>query len=198
MTPCAYCGKGFGGEGWDATQREALPIHRPVRVENGDLRRILAHRPSQCRQRRFRGHVDQPGALYPRLQIIAHRRADFGPGVTPRGAEVDEQVGAGGGFGAKPENPQPFVRMDKVRKLPLRKKGFFRPAFAQPGKDLMSGLVKSAGFGVAITVISCWQGFLAREGAADVGRRTTAAVVQSIFVMILLDLFFTALNYIFR
>ena len=65
-------------------------------------------------------------------------------------------------------------------------------------RDLLSGLVKSAGFGVAITVISCWQGFLAREGAADVGRRTTAAVVQSIFVMILLDLFFTALNYIFR
>jgi len=65
-------------------------------------------------------------------------------------------------------------------------------------RDLVSGLVKSAGFGVTITLISCWQGFLAREGAADVGRRTTRAVVQSIFLMILLDLFFTALNYIFR
>lgn len=65
-------------------------------------------------------------------------------------------------------------------------------------RDLFSGLVKSAGFGVAITLVSCWQGFLAREGAADVGRRTTRAVVQSIFYMILLDLFFTALNYIFR
>jgi phospholipid/cholesterol/gamma-HCH transport system permease protein len=65
-------------------------------------------------------------------------------------------------------------------------------------RDVSSGLVKSAGFGVAITLISCWQGFLAREGAEDVGRRTTRAVVQSIFWMILLDLFFTALNYIFR
>jgi len=65
-------------------------------------------------------------------------------------------------------------------------------------RDLLSGLVKSAGFGVTITLVSCWQGFLAREGAADVGRRTTRAVVQSIFLMILLDLFFTALNYIFR
>uniref|UniRef100_I2PX83 Conserved hypothetical integral membrane protein n=1 Tax=Desulfovibrio sp. U5L TaxID=596152 RepID=I2PX83_9BACT len=65
-------------------------------------------------------------------------------------------------------------------------------------RDLLAGLVKSAGFGVAITVVSCWQGFLAREGAADVGRRTTKAVVQSIFLMILLDLFFTALNYSFR
>jgi phospholipid/cholesterol/gamma-HCH transport system permease protein len=64
--------------------------------------------------------------------------------------------------------------------------------------DVMSGLVKSAAFGMAITLISCTQGMLAREGAADVGRRTTMAVVQSIFVMILLDLFFTALNYVLR
>ncbi|MHC1712913.1 MAG: ABC transporter permease [Solidesulfovibrio sp.] len=64
--------------------------------------------------------------------------------------------------------------------------------------DVFSGLVKSAGFGITITLVSCWQGFLAREGAADVGRRTTKAVVQSIFLMILLDLFFTGLNYIFR
>jgi len=65
-------------------------------------------------------------------------------------------------------------------------------------RDVLAGLVKSAGFGVTITIVSCWQGFLAREGAADVGRRTTKAVVQSIFLMILLDLFFTGLNYIFR
>jgi phospholipid/cholesterol/gamma-HCH transport system permease protein len=64
--------------------------------------------------------------------------------------------------------------------------------------DVMSGLVKSAAFGMAITLISCTQGFLAREGAADVGRRTTMAVVHSIFIMILLDLFFTALNYVLR
>lgn len=65
-------------------------------------------------------------------------------------------------------------------------------------RDLISGLVKSAGFGIGITVVACWQGFLAREGASDVGRRTTKAVVESIFLMILLDLFFTALNYSFR
>lgn len=63
--------------------------------------------------------------------------------------------------------------------------------------DLMAGLVKSLGFGMAITIICCWQGFLAKEGAADVGRRTTKSVVQSIFVIILLDLYFTALSYAF-
>ncbi|WP_027720584.1 MlaE family ABC transporter permease [Maridesulfovibrio zosterae] len=64
--------------------------------------------------------------------------------------------------------------------------------------DVLAGLVKSVGFAVAITVIGCWQGFLAREGAADVGRKTTNSVVISIFMIILLDLFFTALNFIFR
>jgi phospholipid/cholesterol/gamma-HCH transport system permease protein len=75
---------------------------------------------------------------------------------------------------------------------------FLQTAHFLTMRDLLAGLVKSAGFGVAITIVSCWQGFLAREGAADVGRRTTKAVVQSIFLMILLDLFFTALNYSFR
>jgi phospholipid/cholesterol/gamma-HCH transport system permease protein len=63
--------------------------------------------------------------------------------------------------------------------------------------DFFSGLVKSLGFGFAITIICCWQGFLAREGAGDVGKRTTTSVVLSIFVIILLDLLFTSLNYVF-
>ena len=70
-------------------------------------------------------------------------------------------------------------------------------AFLRTG-DVYSGLLKSLGFAVSITVIGCWQGFLARQGAADVGRRTTVAVVQSVFVIVLLDLFFTGLNYMFR
>ena len=65
-------------------------------------------------------------------------------------------------------------------------------------KTLFSGLVKSLAFGLAITLIGCWQGFLAREGALDVGRRTTRSVVQSIFLIVLLDLFFTALTFISR
>lgn len=63
---------------------------------------------------------------------------------------------------------------------------------------LFSGLVKSLAFGLAITLIGCWQGLLAKEGALDVGNRTTRSVVQSIFLIVMLDLFFTALTYIFR
>lgn len=61
--------------------------------------------------------------------------------------------------------------------------------------DVFSGVIKSLGFGITITIVSCWQGLLARDGAADVGKRTTRAVVQSIFLIILLDLFFTTINY---
>lgn len=63
--------------------------------------------------------------------------------------------------------------------------------------DVFSGLIKALGFGITITIISCWQGMMARDGAADVGRRTTRAVAQSIFLIILLDFFFTAINYTF-
>lgn len=63
---------------------------------------------------------------------------------------------------------------------------------------LASGLVKSLAFGLAITLIGCWQGYLAKEGALDVGHRTTRSVVQSIFFIVLLDLFFTALTYVSR
>lgn len=63
--------------------------------------------------------------------------------------------------------------------------------------DIYAGLLKSLGFGACICIIGCWQGFLARQGAADVGHRTTKAVVQSIFTIIILDLFFTTLTYIY-
>ncbi|MFV0423019.1 ABC transporter permease [Oleidesulfovibrio sp.] len=81
--------------------------------------------------------------------------------------------------------------------LGLSLQGYLNQAVLFLGtNDVVASVVKAAGFGGAITVICCWQGFLAREGAADVGRRTTKAVVQSIFMIILLDFFFTALNYI--
>ncbi len=64
--------------------------------------------------------------------------------------------------------------------------------------DVFAGLIKALGFGISITIICCWQGLLARDGAADVGKRTTRAVVLSIFVIILLDFFFTAVNYVFK
>src|SRR3989337_545033 len=64
-------------------------------------------------------------------------------------------------------------------------------------KDVMTGLVKAWAFGVVITVVGAYQGFKVEGGAEEVGRRTTASVVASIFLVIVFDLFFTTLFYYF-
>lgn len=61
--------------------------------------------------------------------------------------------------------------------------------------DISSGLVKSALFSLVITAVGCQEGFSTGAGAEEVGRSTTEAVVRSIFLVILVDLVFTALFY---
>jgi phospholipid/cholesterol/gamma-HCH transport system permease protein len=60
-------------------------------------------------------------------------------------------------------------------------------------RDIASGLIKSVMFGITITVVGCWEGLSTSGGAEQVGRSTTRAVVVSIFLVILVDLIFTAL-----
>lgn len=62
-------------------------------------------------------------------------------------------------------------------------------------KDLFSGLVKSVFFALIIAKIGCYQGFIVEGGAEGVGKSTTRAVVVSIFLIIVADVFFTALFY---
>jgi phospholipid/cholesterol/gamma-HCH transport system permease protein len=57
--------------------------------------------------------------------------------------------------------------------------------------DITSGLWKSVGFAVATALISCQQGLATTGGAEGVGRRTTAAVVSTLFSLILIDVMFT-------
>lgn len=61
--------------------------------------------------------------------------------------------------------------------------------------DIYTGLIKSVMFGVVITAVGCYEGFSTGAGAEEVGRSTTAAVVMSIFLVIVVDLIFTALFY---
>lgn len=62
-------------------------------------------------------------------------------------------------------------------------------------RDITTGLVKSVMFGMTITAVGCYEGFSTGAGAEEVGRSTTAAVVVSIFLVIVVDLVFTALFY---
>lgn len=63
--------------------------------------------------------------------------------------------------------------------------------------DVVSGLIKSVGFAAAIAVISCQQGFATSGGAEGVGRRTTTAVVASLFALIVIDAIFTVIFRVF-
>src|ERR1700736_2932202 len=60
-------------------------------------------------------------------------------------------------------------------------------------RDITTGLVKSVMFGITITAVGCHEGLSTGAGAKQVGRSTTRAVVVSIFLVILVDLVFTAL-----
>ena len=59
-----------------------------------------------------------------------------------------------------------------------------------PLTDLYVGLIKAPVFGAIIAVAGCFQGMLVEANAEQVGLRTTAAVVQAIFLVIVLDAFF--------
>lgn len=49
------------------------------------------------------------------------------------------------------------------------------------------GIIKAPIFGFAIAVVSCFEGLQVRGSAESVGRHTTAAVVESIFIVMIAD-----------
>jgi phospholipid/cholesterol/gamma-HCH transport system permease protein len=59
-----------------------------------------------------------------------------------------------------------------------------------PITDLYIGLIKAPVFGAIIAVAGCFQGLQVEADAEQVGLRTTSAVVQAIFLVIVLDAFF--------
>ena len=59
-----------------------------------------------------------------------------------------------------------------------------------PITDLYVGLVKAPVFGLIIAMSGCFQGMQVEGDAEQVGTRTTSAVVQAIFLVIVLDAFF--------
>ena len=59
-----------------------------------------------------------------------------------------------------------------------------------PIHDVWVGLVKAPFFGLIIALAGCYQGMQVKANAEEVGLRTTMAVVQAIFMVIVLDAFF--------
>jgi phospholipid/cholesterol/gamma-HCH transport system permease protein len=59
-----------------------------------------------------------------------------------------------------------------------------------PLHDFYVGMIKAPVFGLIIALTGCFQGMQVKGNAEEVGTRTTAAVVQAIFTVIVLDAFF--------
>jgi phospholipid/cholesterol/gamma-HCH transport system permease protein len=68
-----------------------------------------------------------------------------------------------------------------------------------PITDLWIALIKAPVFGFIIALAGCFQGMLVQGTSEEVGQRTTTAVVQSIFLVIILDavfaIFFTSIGW---
>jgi phospholipid/cholesterol/gamma-HCH transport system permease protein len=59
-----------------------------------------------------------------------------------------------------------------------------------PTHDVWVGLIKAPFFGLIIAIAGCYQGMQVKANAEEVGGRTTMAVVQAIFMVIVMDAFF--------
>jgi len=59
-----------------------------------------------------------------------------------------------------------------------------------PITDMWVGIIKAPVFGFIIALAGCFQGMLVQGNSEEVGTRTTTAVVQSIFLVIVLDAVF--------
>jgi phospholipid/cholesterol/gamma-HCH transport system permease protein len=59
-----------------------------------------------------------------------------------------------------------------------------------PITDLWQCMIKAPVFGLIIALAGCYQGMQVESNAEEVGLRTTTAVVQAIFLVIVLDAFF--------
>jgi phospholipid/cholesterol/gamma-HCH transport system permease protein len=60
-------------------------------------------------------------------------------------------------------------------------------------RDVAIGLIKSVMFGITIAAVGCYEGLSTQGGAESIGRSTTQSVVMSIFLVIAVDLLFTAI-----
>ena len=59
------------------------------------------------------------------------------------------------------------------------------------GSELLIGVGKSLLLALVIASVGCFQGLRTRGGADSVGRQTTLAVVQSVFMVIVADALFS-------
>jgi phospholipid/cholesterol/gamma-HCH transport system permease protein len=83
-----------------------------------------------------------------------------------------------------------------VYKLNISHEMYWKMVFsALAMKDILTGLIKTVFFGMIIAIVGCHQGLNVRGGADGVGKATTAAVVRSFILIIMMDCLITFVFY---
>lgn len=95
---------------------------------------------------------------------------------------IFDVVGIGGGYlvGVKLLGVNPGAYMGEMEK-------------SVEWKDVYSGVIKSASFGVIIAWVCCYKGYYTGHGAEGVARATTSAVVMSSVLILVWDYFITSI-----
>ena len=62
-------------------------------------------------------------------------------------------------------------------------------------EDIFNGLIKSAFFGLILSLVACYQGFYTSGGAEGVGRAATSAVVVSSVLILITDYLLTSIMF---
>jgi phospholipid/cholesterol/gamma-HCH transport system permease protein len=65
-------------------------------------------------------------------------------------------------------------------------------------RDLYTGLIMAAVFGILISIIACHEGLKVRGGAEGVGKATTMTVVYSIVAIVVSACIFTVIFYVYK
>jgi phospholipid/cholesterol/gamma-HCH transport system permease protein len=116
------------------------------------------------------------------VQYLFVPRVIAGTAMVPLLTILGDALGVGGGYlvGVKMMGANPVVyQQNTFQFLHMN--------------DVWSGLIKSAVFGLILTLTGCVRGYYTRGGAEGVGRATTAAVVSASLIILLTDFFLTKL-----
>jgi phospholipid/cholesterol/gamma-HCH transport system permease protein len=116
------------------------------------------------------------------VQFLFVPRVIAGTVMLPLLTILGDALGVGGGYlvGVKMMGANPVVYQQNTYQFLTM-------------NDVWSGLIKSAVFGLILTLTGCVRGYYTRGGAEGVGRATTAAVVSASLIILLTDFFLTKL-----
>jgi phospholipid/cholesterol/gamma-HCH transport system permease protein len=114
------------------------------------------------------------------VQYLFVPRVIAGTAMLPLLVILGDALGIGGGYvvAVKLMNANPVIYEENTYQFLVM-------------KDVWSGVIKAAVFGMILTLTGCTRGYYTSGGAEGVGRSTTNAVVSASLIILLTDFFLT-------